>query len=529
MDWINSFKDWSDRLWKKEAPSSEFESYYRRVDLESFFGNLNNLWEPNELINMIGGYRRLNKIMIDPEVYAAFDQRKAAVIDTKLIIECDNEENKAFIEEQILEHEDQLKKDFFSAVPYGYSVEQILYDPDRSCKVIGFQKEDFWRFQPMQDLIHVKVVDSPNFSYVNKLMPYGKWVLTTNDGSYNNPYGDAVIEKLIQPWLFRCTDWDLWMDFAKRFANGFMHAKIDDPAQAKEVKEELAKAAKGAILVTDKNSELNLITASRDSSMYAEIDDRVIASIQKVVLGQTMTSDMQERGSSGAASVQNDIRIEKFRSDVKLIEKGFNDTIKQIAYVCGMDGEIPTAKLITDVGLNTEQATRDLTLSNIGLKFSKEYFISNYGFHEDDFEIVDKPQSFFKPEFSKKNTYLSADDIKQYLGVDANCLDCGQFSQTKRSLKLSPSVKRKQNKNVEQREDTVSFLKRNGEAPLNPDDLVAAIMSSKSEKELDEKLLSMFGQDNPNFTDLLTNTLYHSAAQGALFGNPDKLDPEDIK
>lgn len=523
MDWLNQFKD---RLFKREAPNTEFDSYYKRIDIDEFFHSLNNLWEPNELIEKIGGHRRLKKIMIDAEIYAAFDTRKAAIMDTKLIIESQSEANKKFFEEQILPFEDQLKEDFFQAIPYGYQVEQIIYDPDRSCKVVGFQREDFWRFAPLQDLIHVKVIDTSNVNLINQIMPYGKWVLTSHGGSYYNPQGDAVLEKLIQPWLFRCTDWDLWLDFAKRFANGFMHAKIEDATKKDEVKAELAKAAKGAILVTDKNSELSLISASRDSSLYASIDDRVIASIQKVVLGQTQTSDMSERGSSGSAEVHDRVRMEKFRADCKMIEKSFNETIKQIAYVCGMQEEIPTVKLITDIGLNVEQADRDVKLNSMGVKFSKSYYINNYGFKEEDIEAIESAQpSFFN---QKKSLFLKPEDIKKYLEIENVCLSCNTKPSTKKAM-LAPNITRKQNRQLEEREDAVKFLQRNGGEPINIDDLTNAIMTSKSEKELDQKLLALFDQDSPELIDLLTNTFYYAATKGALFGNPKVLTEEEVE
>lgn len=523
MDWFNRF---TDRLFKREAPSTEFEAYYKRLDLDHFFGQLNNMWEPNELIWRIGGHKNLKKVMIDPEIYAAFETRKAAILDTKLILESDSEEVKKFFEDQLLPFEDQLKQDFWQAIPFGYSVEQIIYDPDRSCKVIGFQREQFWRYQPMQDLMHVKVIDSSNYEYVNQLMPYGKFVLTSHGGSYYNPYGDAIVEKLIQPWMFRCTDWDLWLDFAKRFANGFMHAKIEDGTKIDEVKAELAKAAKGAILVTDKNSDLSLIQASRDSSLYATIDDRVIASIQKVILGQTMTSEMQDRGSSGAAGVQNEVRLEKFRADVKMLEKSFNETIKQIAYVCGIEENIPTAKLITDIGLNNEQAARDATLNGMGVKFTKQYYIDNYGFKDQDFDIVEPQVNPFGSFAQKKSLYLKPEDIKKYLGVEHTCISCNTKPNTRKAT-LAPNVTRKQNRQLEEREDAVSFLQRNGAEPLNMYDIIAAIQSSKNEKELDQKLLALFDQDNSSEVDLLTNTLYHVAAKGALFGNPKVIKNEE--
>ena len=517
MNFFDKFQD----LFKREIPATEMESIFRRLDVDEFFNGLHNLWAPSELISKIGGVKNLELLYKDPEIYAAIDKRLAALLDTRLIFEGKDEVAVKFFQENLLMHEQQLKQDFWWSVYNGYGVEQIIYDPDRSCKVIGFQKEEFWRFEPMQDLIHVKLLYTSNMNLMNKVMPYGKFVLTTNNGTYFNPSGDPMAERLIQPWIFRCNGWDLWMDFAKRFANGFMHAKIEDGSKKSEVRVELEKAAKSAIIVTDKESDLNMIQVSRDSSLYSMIDDKTVASMQKVILGETQTSDMQARGSSASAGVHNEVRLEKTRADIRLIEKSLDETMRQIAAVCGMDvASIPRAKLIYDPGLNSELALRDATLKTVGVEFNKKYFVNNYGLRDDEFEVVQPQQSsggFFKSE--KKSLFLKPDDVKGYIGAPEKCGDC-------RSIELAPSVARKDARQETEKEDAVAFLTRNGEPPINIDDLLSAINLSSSTKELDANLNALFENRSTSFVDTLTDTLYYSATKGALLGNPEKLEAE---
>ena len=201
-----------DELFNKEVPKGSFEAIFNRLDVDQFFNMLSNLWEPSELIRKMGGLHNLEKLYKDDEIYAAVDKRIAALLDTNLTLEGNNTELVKFFEDQLIPHEYQLKQDFWWAVPYGYSVEQIIYHPDRSGKVIAFQKEEFHRFEPQSDLIHIKLVDTTNNEWRNKILPYGKWVLTTNNGSYYNPFGDLMFERLIMPWIFKCNGWDLWID-----------------------------------------------------------------------------------------------------------------------------------------------------------------------------------------------------------------------------------------------------------------------------------------------------------------------------
>lgn len=525
MNWLEKFTD----LFKTELPEDEleFESIFQRLDVDAFFGMLNNYWKPSELINKIGGYENLDLLYKDSEIYAAVDKRLAALLDTRLVLKGPSETTNKFFMDQIGPFEQQLKQDLWWTVAHGFGVEQIIYDPDRSCKVIGFQKEEFWRFEPQKDLIHVKLVNTNVQGMMNKILPYGKWVLTTNNGTFSNPFGESMFERLIQPWIFRCNGWDLWMDFAKRFANGFLHARIDstDEVTAKAVRVALEKSGKSSVLVTDKGSELNLIQPSRDSSLYTTIDDKTIASIQKVILGETQTSEMQARGSSASAAVHNEVRLEKTRADIRLVEDGINQIIKQIALVCEMNEELPKASLIYDPGLSSELAARDAVLSGVGVKFEKKYFVNNYGLKEDEFRVEDpQPQSFFNQK--KKSLYLKPEDVKEYLSIDDTCIKCAP--EGKRTETFAPNVRRKDSRQLNEREEAVQFLNRNGRQPIDINDLTTAILSSKDEKELDDKLLALFSYDSPDFIDDLTDTLYYTATKGALIGNPEKLDPKDL-
>lgn len=515
MNWWDRFQD----LFKREVPSTEMDAIFQRLDVDSFFSQLNNLWNPGELIRKMGGYENLHLLYKDSDIYSAIDKRVAALLDTRLIIEGEDQALVKFFEEQLLPHEVQLKQDFWWTVYNGFGVEQIIYDPDRSCKVIGFQKEDFWRFEPQPDLIKVKLVNTTNSAYMNKIMPYGKWVLTTNNGTVSKPMGDPMAERLIQPWIFKCNGWDLWMDFAKRFANGFLWAQISDEKKAKAMRETLEKAGKSSVLVSDKTTNIQMLGASRDSSLYTLIDDKTVASIQRVVLGETLSSTMEVRGSSGAAGVHNDVRVEKTMADIRLVEKALNETITQIAAVCGHTGVLPKAKLIYETGLNAELAARDTILGAQGIKFNKDYYVKNYGIEEDDFEIVEPqaPQSFFSPK--AKRTFLSPEDVKDFLGAPVKHV-CN-------SMNLDPGIARKNSRQLNEKEDTVDFLWRNGEQPINTDDLIAAINMSTTSKELDQNLTKLFDTRNNGFVDTLTEGLYYAASKGALLGNPEKLPSEE--
>lgn len=507
---------------KKDIPPSEISAMFEKVDIDMLFENMSFYYNPSELIRELGGIRKLPTLLKDTDIYAAVDKRLAALLDTKLTIVGNDKALVKFYTEQLEKHEDQLKEDFWWSIFYGYGVEQIIYDPKGKKEISGFEREQFWRFDVMPNLIQAKVKVTSNPAFLDKVLPWGKWVVTTHKATKFNTRGEAMAERLIQPWIFKCSGWDYWMDFAKRFANGFLHAKITDPKKIDEFRKKLEIAGKSSILVTDSQSNISMIQASRDSSLYALIDDKTTAKIQRVILGETLSSGTAEAGSAGAAGVHNDVRLEKTRADIKFVEKAINQIIDQSYAVFGFTGEKPRAKIIYDPGLNDDLALRDQTLYGIGVRFNETYFQKNYGLEENEFEVVDQSASAF-PFSQKKKTFLKPVDLSAYLGAEK--FKCGH---NKLNLATDPEINRKGNRSYNEKEELVQLMNRIADAPLPIEDLFAAIKISKNEKELDENLAKLFDQRNNQFSEDLTMVLYNAAVKGALLANPRKLKADEV-
>lgn len=516
-------KDFYDTLFKKEEKTTDFNAFFERLNVDQFFNSLSMFYHPSKLIAKLGGVRNFHLLKKDEDIFAALDKRSAALLDTKLTLDGPDEQIKKIFEDELKPHERQLKQDFFDTQFNGYGVEQIIYNEDGSGKIDGFQKEDFWRFRPMPDLIHVILEITSNDEYRNKIMPWGKWVLTTNNGTYSNPAGDPMAEKLINPWIFKCNGWDIWLDFAKRFANGFMHGKIEDESKKKEFRESLEKAGKSAIIVTDKNTDLNLVQPNRDSNIYSMIIDKTISSINKVILGETLTSNVGASGSYAAASVHNDVRLEKTMADIALVESAIDQIIEQACFVKGIDySKAPKAKLIFDPSLNTELATRDASLKSAGVNFTKKYFKNKYGFEDDEFDLA--PANPYGSLFNQKTTgksFLRPEDVKTYLGYNPPC------GHGKLNLSEDANLNRKINRSYEEKEELVQLLNRVAAPPISTEDIFAAINVSKNSKELDENLARLFDQRNNDFSEVMTMALYNAAAKGAQQGNPSYIKKED--
>ena len=75
-------------------------------------------------------------------------------------------------------------------------------------------------------------------------------------------------------------------------------------------------------------------------------------------------------------------------TDKKLVEKALN---KLIEYYCFLNSgriDTPRVKLNKKESVVEKSAERDKILSDIGVKFTKEYFKKRYNLSENDFELL---------------------------------------------------------------------------------------------------------------------------------------------
>ncbi|EBC2322032.1 DUF935 family protein, partial [Salmonella enterica] len=105
--------------------------------------------------------------------------------------------------------------------------------------------------------------------------------------------------------------------------------------------------------------------------------------IQKVVLGQTLTSGTDGKGSYSLGQVHENVRMDKLKSDIRLVTPTLQAVVNALCALNGwgdyevMLGEKPKP-------LNKDQAERDVHLKNAGANLSKEYFVREYGLQEGD-------------------------------------------------------------------------------------------------------------------------------------------------
>ena len=493
----NKSSDKAERLYKEATPKTEAYKLFKRYNNEDLAGHFSGSRSSTKaLLEKFGGIEKLECVERDAEVSAAIEKRKAALMNTRIQLSHKNPMAVKWFEEQTKPWESDIIEGIFMAIEYGYGVLQIIYNDDKSGRVIGYQVEDPWNFVPQEDLIHVELA-----SERDELLPYGKWVLSTSNARASRPAGIGLYERLLAPYLLKAQTSDMWQVFLRRCAGGMLLAQTDsnEDEVLKEVRKMLDQAEKMGSIVTNEETNVTALEIGGDATAFQERDGVLARTVQKVVLGETQTTDQGVRGSSLSAKVHNEVRWEKTLADMIVVKRTYQMILNQIAYVAQIPEEfIPEVDVILDQGVDTERVDADVKLHGMGVRFKKEYFENTYGLNPNEFDVDNSsPQQGFLPFSLKGGHHPPARTVKEK-----------EFSRERRQFSINDP------------DDIADLMVDSIALPIDPGDVAAAIESAVDAKDLKDKLLVLYDNTNLDFIEEFSQACYAAAASGALRGIP---------
>jgi phage gp29-like protein len=244
-----------------------------------------------------------------------------------------------------------------------------------------------------------------------------------------------VFSKCFWPVTFKKNGFRWWTVFVEKYGGAFMYGKYPSNAGDKfknELLEALERMVADAVAIAPEGSEIN-ITSAADKRGGSDVHSAYIQmsnnEISKAVLGQTLTTEIGDKGSYAAASAHNLVREDIAAADRRRIGAAFNRLAAVYTfYNFGADAAPPLFQFVKDEDLQAERAERDTKLHQLGWRPKKEYFIREYGMQEEDFDLAEEPSggdSF--PGFSQ----IFPDKKHPDNGIHAAC-PCGCGNVTKK-------------------------------------------------------------------------------------------------
>ena len=313
----------------------------------------------------------MDMILADLTVTQCDVSRKSVTEKKEIQIVCDDEKIK-----------DEFKKIFNPDVVsqiletylYGLNVFEINYKEKEGLVYPRLVQRDFRQF---------KFNDAGEFVFSaggsEQSIPPLKVIYALNRANFRKVYGDGLLKKLYFPVKMKNASLKFWFRFLEKFGSPWAIAKTS--YEPDEMAAEVQAMLSGDSAVIDTDEEITLVqpTSNVDfTRLPAYLDNQ----ISKAILGANLTSDVKE-GSYAAAKTHNEIREDLAANDAKILIFVMNKAISFFKEINGYNGEL-YAKLFDEDAPNTERATRDKTLYDMGFAPTKKYITSTYNIEIDD-------------------------------------------------------------------------------------------------------------------------------------------------
>jgi phage gp29-like protein len=371
---------------------------YSPDDLQQLFGRIA---DPDDTLRAAGKSRGdLRKMLGEEEISQAIETRRDALLGTPWRLEPYGSRATRFVWDVIEPHVQTILSGAFSAVPFGYSVIDPIYE-DLGNGRVGLKEVvelPFERYAPQRDgtLQYAQAI-----GMLSGLTPESKLIITRRNPTWLNPYGEALLSRLYWPWFFKTRGVDYWMQWLERWAQPFMVGETEtgeNPETQRKYTDEFADyliaAVRGGALVTNKSSSVRFEHGeASNGDQFKSLVMLLNASIQKVILGQTLTSEMPASGggSRAAAQVHDLVRQDKRNADIRTCHNSIQAIVNTLWSANAFAGAAPEFVQADNTGLEEARATRDKILKDAGIvqSFTRKYVISRYDYEDNDIVMAE--------------------------------------------------------------------------------------------------------------------------------------------
>jgi phage gp29-like protein len=465
-----------------------------QASLDRIFGLIGTMPDPDEALRRAGISRAgLRAVEMDDEVTAALDTRREAVVSTPWRLEGGAARWRAELELELRPHAEALLRGAFAAVPYGYSVMEVIYRNDGArAGIASVIERPFEWFIPQPGGITANFRD-PSGPPAGVPMDTRKCLLTVRQPTGRNPYGEALLSRVYWPWFFRQHGWQYWLRWMERFGTPLLVGKTSGDPQT--MANNLAAALSGSVMAVGSMDDVQAVPAPAGAGHFEGFDAVICRRIQKLILGQTLTTDASTGGSYAAAKVADGVRTDRRNADLRLVSATVQRLIDALWDFNGRAGDAPRFVMADDTGLERERAERDAILvEKVGVRLTPEYIAERYDLEPGDFTLADPQNAVVARQEGTGGPNKGEDDPEA--GPSRFAATTGrQFTPVQQGI-----------------EDGLAALEP--PEPIPPDLVRAAVLAASDEDDLRTRLAALVPKADPRFQQALERASFAAAVLG---------------
>lgn len=281
-----------------------------------------------------------------------------------------------------------LTSEILDAPYFGYTVAELYWEPRGGAlrlKDVVCKPRDWFGFAGRSKVVFRSIEG-------DREIPESKFLLARHFPTYENPYGLRLLSRCLWPVAFKRGGVQFWMDFCERYGMPWTLATAPpgtDRERRRQMAVDLASMVRDAVAVLPSGSDVRLEQAQGKGEVHEAMVRHWDNAISKVLIGQTLTSDLSNVGARAASethySVLQDYRV----ADQRTVSTFFTD----LAWIYGQinaPGEYTPVWVYEDPDDLDAEADRAEKLHTAGVRFKKTYFERRFGLAEDEFEMQDE-------------------------------------------------------------------------------------------------------------------------------------------
>lgn len=362
------------------------------------------LTNPDIVLNKIGKRQEaLDDLKYDAHVASCIQSRKSGVKSLQWEINRGGTKtSEVLFIEQIFNNLPLIDifNDILDAPYYGVKFLEIYwqYQDGKIIPVDILGKPTYWFFFDQNNIARFRQFDVKD----GVPLPKRKFFIVQHNATYDNPYGEALLSKCYWPVFYKKEIVKFWATFCEKFGMPYLHGNLPEgssPEELEEMRDSLEDMRQDGNIVTQGDGNMvSLLDASKSGSpaLYEQFIQFFNTEISKAILSQTLTTEQTGKtGSYSMSKTHAEVRQDVIDADKRLVGNCMNDLIKWIMeYNFNGIKDMPKFEFYFEEDVDKELADRDAALAGTGqIKFTKNYFMRNYGFKDDEIEIIDNPQN----------------------------------------------------------------------------------------------------------------------------------------
>jgi len=372
--------------------------YATRNKVDAFSSIYSALPDPDKILEENNyDYEIYRDLLSDPHLMATIQQRKMQVM--QMGWELDYEGDKKIRERLMRIMRDlplnKITSDVLDAIFFGFNVGEIEWIKDgkeiKPIDVVG-KPQEWFIFTRDNELRLRKFKSGQYFFEEGEKLPEYKFILTQYKPTYTNPYGQKVLRDCYWPIQLKRGGVEFWQLMMERYGMPYLIGRypntFTDP-QKTEFLEQLKQMIEDNITVFEDTLGIEIKESPKYDigQLYERLVDFHNKEVSKAVLTVTLTTEIENVGSYKASEIHREMLSYLGVSDKKLVERAINTLLEYYMKINYGGMPLPRIKLNKKEAIVEESADRDKILSEIGVKFTREYFKKRYNLSEGDFEL----------------------------------------------------------------------------------------------------------------------------------------------